>query len=125
MPKGEKMFSKILEASGDATARAVPKEGDLYKIIELHGATFEIRYGFYEETDRQFEPIEIYPDFIKAPVYTNDGFPFVTLMQSPCEHYERRTDDPDRDCGSCRHMERGDELIAVCRYQGNRKRGDI
>ena len=97
------------------------QEGDLYKIIKLHGATFEIRYGYYEETDRQFEPIEIYPDFIKNPVYTNDGFPFVTLMQDPCEHYKKCTDDPDHDCSNCKYMERGDELIAVCRCDSRRK----
>ena len=118
------MFTNIF---GLTTAKQMntPKEGDLYKVIELHGATFEIRYGYYEETDRQFEPIEIYPDLIKNPIYTNDGFPFVTLMQAPCEHYKKCTDDPDQDCGNCKHMERGDELLAVCRCPKNRKTGGI
>ncbi len=97
------------------------REGELFKVIELHGATFEIRYGYYEETDRQFDPVEIYPDFIKNPIYTNDGFPFVTLMQEPCEHFKKLTDDPDCDCSNCKHMERGDELIAVCRCDSRRK----
>ena len=60
-----------------------PKEGDLFKIIQIHGKTFEIRYGFYEERDRlgRFaEPIEIYPDFIKETIYELDAPPrhFIT-----------------------------------------------
>ena len=92
-----------------------PKEGDLFKIIEFHGATFEIKYRYYEDIDRKYDPVEIYPDFIKLPIYTSDGYPFVTLMQSPCEHFEITNDCSDHDCGSCKYMERGDELIAICR----------
>ena len=108
------MFSRFTEINVSSKP-PTPKEGELFKVIELHGAVFEIRYGYYEETDRQFEPVEIYPDFIKNPIYTNDGFPFVTLMQEPCEHFKKLSDDPDCDCSNCMHMERGDELIAVCR----------
>ena len=92
-----------------------PREGDLYKNIELHGAVFEIRYGYYEDIDRKYDPVEIYPDFIKNPVYTNEGYPFITLMQSPCEHFEITGNNSDADCGSCKYMERGDELIALCK----------
>ena len=28
------------------------KEGDLYKIIELFGRSFEIKYGYYEEYEK-------------------------------------------------------------------------
>lgn len=89
------------------------REGNLYKTIELYGASFEIKYGYYEDIDRKYDPVAIYPDFIKKPVYTSDGYPFITLMQSPCEHFERKSDDDD--CGSCNYMERGDDLIAICR----------
>ena len=114
------MFSRFTDINENSKP-PVPKEGELFKVIRLHGATFEIRYGYYEEGDRQFEPVEIYPDFLKNPIYTNDGFPFVTLMQAPCENFKKLTDDPDRDCGNCRYMERGDELIAVCRCESRRK----
>ena len=113
------MFKRITEVN---TNSSPPKEGDLFKVIELHGKRFEIRYGYYEDIDRSHEPIEIYPDFIKNPVYTNDGFPFITLMQAPCEHYESSNNDPDTDCGSCKYMERGDALIAICRCNLRRKK---
>ena len=98
-----------------------PKEGDLYKVIELHGKAFEIRYGYYEEIDRKYEPMEIYPDFLQNPVYTADEYPFVTLMQEACRHFQCRSREPELDCGNCKYMERGDELIAVCRCPQNKK----
>ena len=107
---------------GDEKKTVLPVEGDLYKVINLHGATFEIRYGYYEEIDRQNDPIEIYPDFLKSPAYTNDGFPFVTHMQEPCKYYKKKGTDKDRDCSTCVYMEYGDELIAVCRCKKNQVR---
>ena len=68
-----------------------PKEGDLYREIELWGRSFEIRYGYYEEIDRQYDPMEIYPDFLQNPVYTEEGYPFVTLMQEPCQHFQKES----------------------------------
>lgn len=98
-----------------------PKEGDLYRVIELHGRTFEIRYGYYEEIDRQYDPMEIYPDFLQNPIYTKDGYPFVTLMQEPCQHFKKRGKEPEEDCENCKYMERGEELIALCRCPQNKK----
>lgn len=98
-----------------------PKEGDLYKVIDLHGKTFEIRYGYYEEIDRKYEPMEIYPDFLQNPVYTKDDYPFVTHMQEACRYFRRKSEEPERDCGNCKYMERGEELIAVCRCPKNKK----
>ena len=114
------MFTKLFgyDSNGNTPAN---KEGDLFKVIKLHGTTFEIRYGYYEDIDRQYDPYEVYPDFIKEPMYTNDGYPFVTLMQSPCEHFDGHGKGVDHDCGSCIYMERGDELIAVCRCPQNKK----
>ena len=63
------------------------EEGALYKVITAHGKTFELYYGYYEEIDRHSkynEPMEIYPNFLENPVYTDDGIPFVTAMQKHC-----------------------------------------
>ncbi len=114
-------MSRLLD-EWEPTALPVPREGDLFKVIRLHGVTFEIRYGYYEEIDRQNEPMEIYPNFLDSPVYTDDGCPFVTHMQAPCKHYKRMGRDRDKDCGTCAYMEQGDELIAVCRCPLNQIR---
>ena len=98
-----------------------PREGALYKVIQLHGAVFEIRYGCYEEIDRVGEPVEIYPDFLKAPVYTEDGRPFVTLMQDACPHYRSHHRENELDCGSCRYLERSEALIGICRCPENQR----
>ena len=68
---------------------AIVKEGDLYKIITVFGKTFELRYGYYAENERQSkfnEVTPIYPDFRKDPLHTMEGYPFVTQMQDVCEH---------------------------------------
>ena len=57
------------------------KEGDLYKVVNTFGRTFELKYGYYGDCDRRFEPDVIYPDFTKDPVYTDEGTPFVTKTE--------------------------------------------
>ena len=91
------------------------RDGDLYKTVTLHGRTFELRYGYYEEYERaSSEPIPIYPDFRREPIFTDDGAPFVTAMQDACEHY-RGASEGDV-CFGCGHYESGDELLGVCRW---------
>lgn len=100
---------------------AHPREGELYKRIHLHGVTFEILYGYYEEIDRTGEPVQIYPDFLKTPTYTPDGSPFVTLMQDTCQFYKPRRHSTEPDCSTCQYLERGEELIGICRCPHNRR----
>ncbi len=93
-----------------------PKEGDLFKIIQIHGKTFEIRYGFYEECDRhnQFaEPIEIYPDFIRHPQHTDDGIPFITAIQTPCIHFSGKKN-ANSTCEECSYYQHCEELLGLC-----------
>lgn len=101
-------------------------EGELYKEVQLHGRAFTLYYGYYEECDRQnplCEPIVIYPDFLKEPVYTDDGKPFVTMIQDACDKYEgnaKRTSDTA--CADCRYFERGEEWFGVCQHPRNQER---
>lgn len=100
-----------------------PQEGDLFRIIRICGKTFEIRYGFYEERDRhtQFaEPVPIYPDFTELPQYTDDGTPFVTAMQNPCESFEGKKD-ANSVCGDCALYRACEELLGICVCPANRK----
>lgn len=100
-----------------------PQEGELFKIIQIHGKTFEIRYGFYEECDRlnhYAEPVEIYPDFIKEPQYTDKGYPFVTAIQSPCQHFQGEKNE-NSTCEECAHYQHCEELLAICQCPHNRK----
>ena len=93
------------------------KEGDLFKVINAHGVTFEIYYGYYEEIDRQnpkCEPMEMYPNFIENPQYTADGVPFVTGLQKPCQYF-RGEQDEDNTCYQCAYYEKCEELLGVCR----------
>lgn len=110
-------------ANGAGAKPATPREGDLFKIIRIFGKTFEIRYGFYEECDRYTrfaEPIPIYPDFIKLPQYTDDGTPFVTAMQNPCESFEGKKD-ANSVCGDCALYRSCDELLGICTCLANHR----
>ncbi len=99
-----------------------PAEGDIYKIVETFGKTFELRYGYYSDSDRHTEPDVIYPDFQNEPLYTDDGTPFVTMMQDACARYVGDTaKNADTTCADCKYFERGEEWFGVCRCKQNKK----
>ena len=92
------------------------KEGDVYKELTVYGKTFILRYGYYEDFERESpfnEPIPIYPDFINKPLYTEEGLPFVTAMQSVCEHYKGKNDE-DSCCSDCIFFQKSEELFGLC-----------
>ncbi len=100
-----------------------PREGALYKVIDLHGYSFPLYYGYYEDWERQNPAVElmpIYPDFLKEPQYTADGFPFVTKMQDICKHYQGKTG-RFNDCAECHYYLHGDELLGICICPENKR----
>ena len=99
------------------------REGDIYQILTICDKSFEIRYGYYEENDRiskYNDPIPIYPDFIKEPLYNKKGQPFVTEMQDTCQYFKGKMI-VDICCG-CKYYKKGDDLIGICTYVKNRKK---
>lgn len=101
---------------------ALPREGDLFKVIHSYGRTFEIRYGFYEQRDRNSfhaEPVEIYPNFIDHPLYTDEGIPFTTAIQIPCEHF-RGNKDENSCCEDCAFYQPAEELLGLCSCPENK-----
>lgn len=115
------MFSKLIQ-NDFPLKEFTHKEGELYKTVTTFGVTFELRYGYYRDCDRRYEPNVIYPDFIKEPVYTESGEPFVTMVQDVCKNYkgdEKRT--PDTTCCECKYFQRGEDWIGICTCPKNRK----
>lgn len=101
-----------------------PKEGDLYKVISLFGKKFELYYGYYEDKDRHSRystPTEIYPNFIKNPIYTSDGIPFVTAFQDTCQYYIKVSDVSDK-CIDCKYFEKCEELFGLCKCKERLKK---
>ena len=102
-----------------------PLEGDLYQNVTAFGKTFELRYGYYEECDRQSplcDPVPLYPDFRRDPLYTEDGTPFVTAMQDACIHY--KGDAPpteDTACVECRYFRQGSDRFGLCTCETNKQ----
>ncbi len=101
------------------------RDGDLYKIIELGGRTIELRYGYYDPAlDRgRIDPMPIYPNFKKAPLYTADRYAIVTADQDVCEHFTPKPRISGEGwCNDCEYLEKHEEFLGICRCPMNRER---
>ena len=119
------MITKLL-ALNKEIKEPQQKEGDLYKVVTTFGKTFELKYGYYGDCDRRYEPDVIYPDFLKEPMHTEEGTPFVTMMQDACKSYKgnvKRT--PDTTCAECQYFQRGEEWFGICTCPKNKKPTDL
>jgi len=98
------------------------KEGDLYRVVTAFGKTFELRYGYYDDGDRTYPPVVIYPDFASEPLYNEQGLPFATIVQDACEQYEGGgAKSEDSTCADCRYFERGEDWFGICQCLENRQ----
>lgn len=96
----------------------LPREGDLYKRITVAGHTFELRYGYYEDNERELcPPVVIFPDLMSQRLYCRDGYPLVTQIQDICEYYKSNTDHPENWCGDCDHFSGEHPEIGICRCE--------
>ena len=92
------------------------KEGELYKTVKIFGKVLELRYGYYDDIDRNHPPDIIYPDFKKAPIYTDNGEPFVTMMQDACPLFLGDTEiTTDTTCADCDYFLRSEEWFGICK----------
>ena len=99
-----------------------PREGELCRVVQTFGRSFELRYGYYEDCDRGGPPDVLYPNFKNDPQYTDEGYPFVTRMQDACPHYcSRRKRCPDSVCGECNYFRRGEDWFGICTCIHNRR----
>lgn len=101
----------------------LPKEGDLYRIFVVDQHTFDIRYGYYAEDERdRVEPLPIFPNFEKNPVYTKNGEPVTAYVQYPCRHYTpHRSEEPEEWCGDCLYYGGGREEMGPCLCRERRR----
>lgn len=94
----------------------VVREGDLYKIVKIAGRCFEIRYGYISDGERAiWDPAPIYPDFLEAPQYTPEGYPFATAYQDICAHFTPKTRVSGENwCADCTFFNKQEECIGIC-----------
>lgn len=93
-----------------------PNEGELYKALTVGGHDFELRYGYYEERERSLcSPVVIWPDLSDGKKRCGEGFPLVTQVQDPCEHYAPKEGREDNWCGDCIYFTGEHREIGVCR----------
>ncbi len=99
----------------------VPKEGEIYKIVDVDDHRFELRYGYNEEFERERgHPVVLFPNLQKKPIYTKDGYRIVTSVQEPCEHYSPADRDLLEDwCADCVYYPSVHCEIGICRCEKN------
>ena len=108
LERSEAMFSQF----------SAPNEGDLYKELTVGGHDFQMRYGYYEECDRmQCQPVVIWPDLSDGQKRSEDGYPLVTQVQDPCEHYTPTAGSQDYWCGDCIYYTGQHREIGICRCE--------
>ncbi len=101
-----------------------PRDGDLYKSIEIEGTRFDIYYGYETEGERErWDPSPVYPWFPDRPQYTKEGIPFVLAYQDVCSHYGPIVIKTDfNECANCRQFDKREDFIGLCKCPHNRVR---
>jgi len=99
------------------------REGDLYRKVTIEDVLFEIRYGYMCENERLYwEVSPVYPNFIKNPTFTKEGYPFATVYQDRCQFYHSKANPSDEHwCNDCVYFEKHEDYIGICRCEKNRR----
>ncbi len=89
------------------------------KRYNIEGASLIIPLQYDKQSGKY---MEMYPDFIKNPVYTPKGYPIMLTVEDACVLGEQRNqNEPLIDCGSCRfYKQLPNTLIGVCRHDKRR-----
>lgn len=94
----------------------IPKEGDLYRHLTVGGHDFPLRYGYYDEQERNiYPPVVILPDLTDGSLRCPEGYPLVTQVQDPCPYYTTVQPPEDNWCGDCIHFTGEHREIGICK----------
>ena len=90
------------------------------KTYDVEGAKLTIPLRYDKKSGRY---MEVYPDFIKNPIYTPEGHPIMLTLEDACAFGEKKdANEPLVDCGSCRfYRQAPNTLIGVCGCEKKRK----
>ena len=92
-----------------------PKEGDVYTVVTIENYTFELRYGYNEDYERNGEPFVLYPDLESNLLYTKSGFRIVSAIQSTCENYKAFNEKSKEDaCYTCDFYSDRNADVGIC-----------
>ncbi|NMP38065.1 MAG: hypothetical protein GX051_08120 [Clostridiales bacterium] len=104
-----------------------PTEGELYGVFTVAGHTITVYYGYMDERDRETELIQgdnivpVTPDFLKNPLYDENGAPLVTDIQDTCEFYAPESpEEPEEWCRDCKYFPPDKPKIGVCLCENRR-----
>lgn len=87
---------------------------NLYKVTRVAGHEFRI----YLERDELGDMTPNYPDFEENPEYTDEGRPFLRVVDEGCERWQPLNEESERmeGCGGCKwlYLEHPPDAIGVC-----------
>ncbi len=100
----------------------VIREGDVFGELVVDGKRFEIRYGYYEDYERETgDPIPIYPDLHKKPTFGVSGRRIVSAIQQACKNFSPKCTgcENEDDCGFCKHYKENNsgDMIGICQHE--------
>ncbi len=100
-----------------------PKEGELHCVTTVGGYTFELRYGFNQESERLCgEPFVLYPDLAASPIYAPEGYRIVSAIQSVCPYYLPAPGaEPEDCCYTCGYYPDQIAEIGICSCEEMRR----
>ena len=102
-------------------------EGELFCELVVDGQHFEIRYGYYEDYERDSgDPIPIYPDLYTKPVWGESGCRIVSAIQQSCDSFTPKCDgcEMEDDCGFCKYYKEktAGDMIGICQSENNKRK---
>lgn len=91
------------------------------KRFEIEGAVLEVPL-FYDRLAKM--DIERFPDLLRHPVYTPEGYRVMITIEDACPHADLQSGGVCQDCGSCNHYAQLDGTwIGVCHSPAMRRTG--
>lgn len=89
--------------------------------FEIEGAILEVPL-YYDKFAKM--SIERYPDLLRHPVYTPEGYRVMITIEDACPHAEMVNDAPlSIDCGACKHYRQAPgTLLGVCHCEAMRRK---
>lgn len=90
------------------------------KRFEIEGAVLDVPL-YYDKLAKM--DIERYPDLLRHPVYTPEGYRVMITIEDACHHAEMVDDAPSSiDCGSCKfYRQQKNSLLGVCHCEAMRR----
>ncbi len=89
-----------------------------FRHYEIEGTSFDVPM-YYDELAKK--DLEVFPDIVETPIYTEKGHRIVLCLEDACEFAEA-IESRCIECAECKYFDRvEDSLLGICRNKKRRK----